>query len=407
MTVELATWWQEVPDEIISPPRAEVISLVEEMVNAIEIGVPEYARPSDERYASVIRQAVAQAVAQFRERLSNPATSRHQTAELFRRIGRIEAAEGRTLEPMQASMRIGARVAWHALYEKASCTGMDLAIFARVGEAIFLHLDEIAAWCAEGYAQAKAEAAGELERRRRRLLDLLLTDPPVSPDAISELARAADWRMPAKVAVVVLDDSGRQEFPPLPIMPPDVLIDLSRRQPCMLVPDPDGQGRVHLIKGGLRDWRAAVGPTVTWSRASRSQRWAIQGLSLARRGVLPWDSGVIWCARYMPQLLIFSDEELLDRFGAATLKPLRGLDEVQQDRLAETLLAWLEHWGNAVTTARSLHVHPQTVRYRLRQLEELFSDDLRDPNKRFALELALHGRQAQRGRFAPRPRTGR
>jgi hypothetical protein len=407
MTVELATWWQEVPEEIISPPRAEMLRLVEEMVNAIEVGVPEYARPADERYASIIRQAATQAVAQFRERLSNPATSRRQTAELFRRIGRIEAAEGRTLEPMQSSMRIGARVAWHALYEKATSTGMDLAIFARVGEAIFLHLDEIAAWCAEGYAQAKAEVAGELERRRRRLLDLLLTDPPVSPDAIAELARAADWRLPAKVAAVVLDDRGHQEFPPLPIMPPDVLIDLSRREPCMLVPDPDGPGRIQLIKGGLRDWKAAVGPAVPLHRASSSQRWAIQGLSLARRAILPWDSGVIWCTSYMPQLLIFSDEELLDRFSSATLKPLRELDEVQQDRLAETLLAWLEHWGNAVTTAKTLHVHPQTVRYRLRQLEELFSDDLRDPSKRFALELALHGRQVLRGRFAPRPRSGR
>jgi DNA-binding PucR family transcriptional regulator len=42
--------------------------------------------------------------------------------------------------------------------------------------------------------------------------------------------------------------------------------------------------------------------------------------------------------------------------------------------------------------ARRLGVHPQTVRYRLRQLEELFGDALNAPDARFELELALRGR---------------
>jgi hypothetical protein len=39
-----------------------------------------------------------------------------------------------------------------------------------------------------------------------------------------------------------------------------------------------------------------------------------------------------------------------------------------------------------------LHVHPQTVRYRLRQLEELFGDQLLDPDLRFDLEIVLRAR---------------
>ena len=40
-----------------------------------------------------------------------------------------------------------------------------------------------------------------------------------------------------------------------------------------------------------------------------------------------------------------------------------------------------------------MHVHPQTVRYRLRQVDDLFGDQLRDPDRRFELEIALRARQ--------------
>jgi hypothetical protein len=345
----------------------------------------------------VIRRGVSQAVGQFVERVADPTASRGETVELFRRIGRIEAAEGRTLEPLQAALRIGARVTWSRLHETATRTGMELAGFARVGEAIFLQLDEIVAAGAEGFAQAKAEVVGELERRRRRLLDLLIVTPPVSQDAIVELARVAGWRLPAKVAAVVLEDKGGQGFPSLPSLPPDVLADMSRRQPCLLVPDPDGPGRAQVIRNGLRGWRAAVGPAVPLDRAASSLRWASHALTLAQRGVLHWDGGVVWCAAYMTQLLVFSDEELLLRFATGLLKPLDELNSAQQERLAETMLAWFENWGNATAAAQSLQVHPQTVRYRLRQINELFADDLKDPDKRLALEIALRVRSSLSG----------
>jgi DNA-binding PucR family transcriptional regulator len=43
--------------------------------------------------------------------------------------------------------------------------------------------------------------------------------------------------------------------------------------------------------------------------------------------------------------------------------------------------------------AQRIHVHPQTVRYRLRQIQELFGEQLRDPDRRFELHLALRLRQ--------------
>lgn len=57
-----------------------------------------------------------------------------------------------------------------------------------------------------------------------------------------------------------------------------------------------------------------------------------------------------------------------------------------------TLLAWLEG-GGAPEAAKALSVHPQTVRYRMRQLEKLFGTGLRDPRTRFELEMALRSRR--------------
>ena len=387
--------------------RPGIHSLVDEMVAAIGFEVPEYARPLDEAYVAMIRRGVSQAVGQFVERVANPAAPRGETAEFFRRLGRIEAAEGRSLEPLQAALRIGARVAWNRLYQTAARNQMDLTCFAALGEAIFLHLDEIAGAVAEGFAQAQAEVAGERDRRRRRLLDLLIADPPASPDAIADQARAAGWQLPGRVAVAVLEDRGRQEFAPLPSVPPEVLADMSRREPCLLVPDADGPGRAQLIRHGLRGWRAAVGPAVPLNLAASSLRWASQALGLAQRGVLPWEEGVVWCATCMPQLIMFADEALLRRLRDGTLKPLVGLHPAQQDRLAETALAWLQSWGNATAAARLLHVHPQTVRYRMRQIHELFGADLREPDRRFALEVALRASLALReGRASPAARRG-
>ena len=39
--------------------------------------------------------------------------------------------------------------------------------------------------------------------------------------------------------------------------------------------------------------------------------------------------------------------------------------------------------------AAALDVHPQTVRYRVRQLRDLFGERLEDPEARFELALAL------------------
>jgi PucR C-terminal helix-turn-helix domain len=390
----------------------EVARVAEEMIEAIRRGVPEYARPLDDAYNGTVRHAVTHALEQFVERIANPATSRDKTATIFREIGRIEAAEGRDLEPLQTALRLGARVAWRSLCAKARDEStLDPDVLARVGEALFLYLEELAGACAEGFTTARAEVAGELERRRRRLLNLVVADPPASPEAIADLARAARWALPRKVAAVALRHQGHDYFGPLPALPPDILMDTSRDDPCLLVPDPDGPGRVQMIERGLRGWTGAIGPAVPLPRASRSLRWARQALALAERGIPAPDAAtpgsVIRCADHLATMVIFADEELVRALSAARLGPLQELRPGQRDMLAGTLLSWLQNGGNAKAVARQLHIHPQTARYRLRQLQALFGEALGDPDSRFELEIALRARRLGAEGTAAPGSTGR
>jgi sugar diacid utilization regulator len=172
-----------------------------------------------------------------------------------------------------------------------------------------------------------------------------------------------------------------------------VLINWAGREPYLLVPDPAGPGRPAYIEHALRGWPAAMGPVVPLARASMSLRWARAAAGLAARGVIDSHGGLVRCDEHLSTLLIFSDEELAGALRSARLAPLHRLRPAQQDRLAETLLAWLQHGRNASEVALRVHVHPQTVRYRLRQADELFGDQLRDPDARFELEIALRARR--------------
>jgi DNA-binding PucR family transcriptional regulator len=75
------------------------------------------------------------------------------------------------------------------------------------------------------------------------------------------------------------------------------------------------------------------------------------------------------------------------------LAALSGLPAGKATRLEETLHALLRSMNrSAPEVATALGIHPQTARYRLRQLESLFGDRLDDPDFRFAASLVLHGR---------------
>ncbi|GAA3821681.1 PucR family transcriptional regulator [Sphaerisporangium flaviroseum] len=378
-----------VPREFADVIRAHMADLTEEMIREIQASVPEYSRPGDEEYVRAVRRAVEEALRHFLVRVAGNGASKGRLLEVYRAIGKGEANEGRPLDSLQAALRICARVAWRRLAVESETLNLSRQRMCEVGEAILVYLDEIAAAAAEGYAEAQIKVAGERESRRRRLLDLLVSDPPADSRAVEDMARAVRWTVPRTIAGVALA-ARSPGVAARPALPPDLLSDLDRSDPCLILPDPEGPGRARALDVALRDWVVVLGPPVPVHEAVHSLRLAREALTLARRGVLACDQ-VIRCADHLSTMIIFRDEALIRIMRRVRLAPLRALRPAQRDRIAETLLAWLQS-GNANEVAARLHIHPQTVRYRLRQATELFSDQLKAPDDRFELEIALRAR---------------
>ena len=87
----------------------------------------------------------------------------------------------------------------------------------------------------------------------------------------------------------------------------------------------------------------------------------------------------------------------------AAVRRAGGTDPRQQERLTETFGAWLETRGTAAEIADRLQVHPQTVRYRIRQLERTLGDQFGDPDARFAMEMVLRVMRLREKKFLAGP----
>ncbi|MGK2881776.1 MAG: PucR family transcriptional regulator [Mycobacterium sp.] len=57
--------------------------------------------------------------------------------------------------------------------------------------------------------------------------------------------------------------------------------------------------------------------------------------------------------------------------------------------LVDTLRAYLDSFGDVAAAAQWLHVHPNTVRYRVRRIEQVMTTTLADPDMRLLLSLSL------------------
>ncbi|MEU0075657.1 helix-turn-helix domain-containing protein [Streptomyces sp. NPDC006332] len=378
-----------VPPELAKVLRDQLESVADEVEEEVRRQVPEYARPADGTYRENLRAGVVQALTLYVDHIADPRGRGDAIAATYYELGRGEALEGRSLDALQSALRVGGLHAWRLMGRTAEEIGLDSTVVAALGELAFQTVHEVAEAAAAGYAEARLRSTDELERRRKRLLDLLLGDGPVSLEAVHDLAHGARWSVPRRIAVVALAAGPEQREEDRPLAAAGALVDMASRPPRMLVPDPDGSGRFgRAFTLALRGRPAAIGPTVALTEAPRSLRWASRALGLMGRGILP-RQGVVRCDDHLSTLLLYGDEPLLAQVQARVLTPLDSVSAGQRPRLAETLLAWLLSGSNVPDVAARLHVHPQTVRYRLRQLEKLFSQALHEPETRLDLVLAL------------------
>ena len=375
-----------VPRGFAEQLRREVPSLATEIFREIRRQIPEYDRPLDSLFSTGLLLGVETALAEFADAVEGCGASAEIRARVYRGLGRSELAEGRSMDSLQSACRLGGRIAWRRYARVARRVGMRSDQMIDLAEAVFTHVDQIAAASVLGYAQAKADS-GATHERRRELLRLLL----VGADAalVEEAARVADWCVPERLACVALGaPTGRATSVRLPER---LLADLSSSNPYVLIPEPELWLDKPEIAEFLRERRAVVGPVVPPGSAADSLRWARTARDRLPEPVL--DDGPFLCDTQLPTLLLLGDEALVQLIAERRLAPLAALTVKQRDRLEATLLAWLEtNRGSAPQVAARLGIHPQTARSRLHRVQELFGPAIAEPESRFEIEVALRGR---------------
>ncbi|MFE1173633.1 helix-turn-helix domain-containing protein [Streptomyces sp. NPDC058773] len=403
MVTAVRSAWREVPPyqvrQFAARALEEVPALAQDILREIRRAYPQLPLVPDEfgepRALVGIRQSLEHFVAHLTAGPDRP----HVHPRVFQEFGRGEGLQGRSLDVLQAVYRLGVRLAWRRLAEIGQQVAIPAPAMYELAESGYEYLDGLVAESVRGYAEAAARQAGERLRLQRRLMEQLFTAPGRRrrgaaadgvPAALAERAAGAGWALPERVAVAVLLRPAREAV--APAVAPDVLLDMESERPRMVVPDPDAPGRRDLLARATAGWSGAIGPAVPLLDAAKSLRWAGAAVDLTERGLLPAGE-LLQCTEHTEALVLLPPEELIGDLTRRRLAPLDSCGPAHGRRLAETLLAWLETRGGAPEVAARLGVHPQTVRYRLRQIRELWGTEIDDPDRRFELELVLRARR--------------
>jgi purine catabolism regulator len=86
------------------------------------------------------------------------------------------------------------------------------------------------------------------------------------------------------------------------------------------------------------------------------------------------------------------DRTGLEAFAGRMLEPLIAYDKARNTPLLKTLEVYLQRHGNLRQSARDLHIHLNTLHYRLQRIASLIGADLKDADVRLDLLLALRVR---------------
>ncbi|GLW73976.1 Fis family transcriptional regulator [Kitasatospora phosalacinea] len=389
--------WEGLPRDFSTELRAEQQSLASEIIREIRSAVPEFSRPLSGQFGAGIQQGVETALAEFTDRVAGLPSPGPRQLRVYRSLGRGELSEGRSLDALQAAFRLGARIAWRRYARVARRRGLAAEQLVTLAEAVFAHIDEVAAASVQGYVDARTDRAGALGRARQRLHDLLLAG--ADPAELAAAARLADWPLPAQVAAVSLDPrpaaaprppgpSGPSgpSGPPPARLPDRVLAGLDVPQPHLLLPDPATALADPQLAAALHGRGAVIGPAVPPALAAQSLRWA----RLVRAALPEPPQRPVDCRERYADLLLLTDPALVRLIAERRLAPLAPLTPKQRERLAATLLAWLQTGrGTAPEVAARLGIHPQTARQRLHRVHRLFGPALASPDTRLELEIAL------------------
>ncbi|MEU9508945.1 helix-turn-helix domain-containing protein [Micromonospora sp. NPDC048170] len=385
----------ELDPEVAGALHDRLPLLAEHTVTAITAEVPSYSGTLTGQMREKIETAVQIALGTFLQLIGrcqggDPSTPLVGALEAAYALGSGEARSGRSMDALLAAYRVGARVSWREMSTTTVQGGLSAATVAEFAELLFAYIDELSAASVAGHADELASVGRARRRNLERLTQRLLAGE--AEEVLLRSAESADWPPPQTLTVVLLPRANLRaalarlhphtlesgDDPPAGGAGEDLAV--------LLVPDTHGDRRRQLARV-LHGRRAVLGPARPWAQVASSYQRVVRALSL---GLRPADDGpALDTEEHLAELVLSTDPEGLADLRARVLAPLAPLPPGTADRLTETLRSWLLHQGRRDDVAADLFVHPQTVRYRMGKLRELYGERLTDPATVLDLTLAL------------------
>lgn len=363
-----------------------------DIIDAVSIELPIFADALHGKLAGVAESAISTMLSGFLGTASGAGADRPPVdlAAVQRAafdLGRYEAHIGRSIEALNAAFRVGARIAWRHWSTIAQAHDMNTADIVRFAELHFDYLDDLADACVSGHADELATAGQRRQRRREKLAEQLLLGTAI--EEITETTRLARWQPPDAMLAIVLPRADSHRVTPL-------LDDRTLRSNDDLRPGPQAASLTTLLTpvttaapraallGRLAGVPAAVGPEQPWLNVRYSAALASRAWQCCTSDSWPIDA-----EKLLGALVIHADPPTRERQRTAALAAFDHLRADTRARYEETLRAWLLHQGRREAVARHLHLHTQTVRYRMDRIREILGDELNDPERVLDLVIAL------------------
>jgi DNA-binding PucR family transcriptional regulator len=366
------------PPDVVAVMRADIAGVAEQVIAVVVGEVPSYRDPFRGQMGRTIEIAVKVALDGFLDLASrsegiDSGDRNEEVLEAAYALGRGEARSGRTMDALAQAYRVGARVAWREMSAAAVTAGLDATMIARLAELVFAYIDELSDASVSGHADELASTGRARQRRLDRLAARLL-EGAAEIDLVAA-AEHADWDPPEALTAVVLPESKvrsvrtQLDARTLHLAEDAAALAVDSGLGLLLVPSVGHRAREVLLRV-LGDADAIVGPDRPWTLVRSSYQRVVQ----ANRLGLTSDTD-----QHLAALVVGADQDALADLRARVLAPMAAIGAASRTKLTETLRAWLLHQGRRDEVATALFVHPQTVRYRVGQLRDLYGDLLTDP----------------------------